>query len=99
MVKHIVIFKLKDDLAADVRAKAMNDFKQGIEALPAVIATIRDVRVGLNINPDEACHICLDSTFDTLDDVRAYAAHPAHVAVAGALKPYVDSRSCVDYEF
>lgn len=98
MVKHIVIFRLKEELAADVRSKAMTDFKRGIEALPAVIPSIRSVHVGLNINADEACHICLESAFDTLDDVRAYSAHPAHVAVASALKPYVAARSCVDFE-
>ena len=36
--------------------------------------------------------------FDTLDDVRAYSVHPAHRAVAGRLAPYIEVRSCVDYE-
>ncbi len=97
MVKHIVIFRLKDGLSFEEKEKAMNNFKQGIEALPAVIPTIRAIAVGLNINADEACDICLDSTFDTLDDVRAYSAHPDHQAVAGRLKPFVASRSCVDF--
>lgn len=98
MVKHIVIFRLKDGLTFQEKEKIMGDFKQGIEALPAVIPNIRAIGVGLNINADEACDICLDSTFDSLADVRSYSAHPAHVAVAGALKPYVASRSCVDFE-
>lgn len=44
------------------------------------------------------CDICLESVFDTLDDVRAYSVHPAHRAVAGRLAPYIEVRSCVDYE-
>lgn len=98
MVKHIVIFRLKEELTFQEKEKAMLDFKSGIEALPAVIPSIRAIGVGLNINEDEACDICLDSSFDSLEEVRAYSAHPAHQAVAGALKPYVAVRSCVDFE-
>ncbi len=98
MIKHIVIFRLKEALTAAEKLQIMNDFKRDIEALPATIDCIRDIYVGLNVNTDEQCDICLESTFDTLDDVRAYAVHPAHVAVAARLKPHVAGRSCVDFE-
>ena len=42
--------------------------------------------------------ICLDSEFDTLADVNAYAVHPDHVAAAGLLKEVKADRACVDYE-
>ena len=35
MVKHIVLFKLKDEAPADEKLAAMNSFKAAIEALPA----------------------------------------------------------------
>ena len=54
--------------------------------------------VGLNINEAETWDICLESEFDTLDDVKAYAVHPAHVAAAGILKDAKQDRACVDYE-
>ncbi|MBS7408953.1 MAG: Dabb family protein, partial [Prevotellamassilia sp.] len=41
MVKHIVIFRLKDDIEPARKAEIMNQFKSGILALPAVIPTIR----------------------------------------------------------
>ena len=97
MVKHIVMFALKDDLDAAKRQEVMEAFRQGIEALASVIPFIREIRVDFNINPAETTHICLTSLFDSLDDVKAYAVHPSHVAVAGALKPYVKHRACVDY--
>ena len=98
MVKHIVLFKLKESLTSVEKADVMNRFKAAIEALPQKIDFIRDIRVGLNINPDEQWDICLDSTFDSLDDVKAYAVHPDHVAAAGILKDAKDGRACVDYE-
>ena len=35
MVKHIVMFKLKETLSAEEKLVVMNDFKAAIEALPA----------------------------------------------------------------
>lgn len=98
MMKHIVMFQLKKEVNFSERRKAMQQFKHDIERLPEIIPFIRDIHVGINVNPDEQWDICLESTFDTLDDIRTYAAHPAHVAIAMALKPFVANRSCVDYE-
>ena len=46
MVKHIVLFKLKDDASADAKLAAMHAFKDAIEALPAKIPFIRKIEVG-----------------------------------------------------
>ena len=98
MVKHIVLFKLKEEVPAEKKLEAMNAFKQAIEALPAKIPFIRKVEVGLNMNPGEAWHIALYSEFDTLDDVKAYSTHPDHVAAAALLAGVKEGRACVDYE-
>ena len=45
MVKHIVLFKLKDEVSAEEKLVVMNKFKEAIEALPAKIAVIRKVEV------------------------------------------------------
>ena len=99
MVKHIVMFKLKETLSTEEKMDVMNRFKAAIEAFPATINVIRKVFLGLNINEAEAWDICLESEFDTLDDVKAYAVHPDHVAAAGILKDAKLDRACVDYEF
>lgn len=99
MVKHIVLFKLKETLPQEEKMKVMNSFKSAIEALPASIPFIRKVFVGLNVNPAESWDICLESEFDTLEDVKAYAVHPNHVAAAAILKDAKQDRACVDYEY
>ena len=99
MVKHIVLFKLKESLSTEEKQQVMNNFKAAIEALPATIPSIRKIFVGLNINPDEKWDICLERQFDTLDDVEANADHPAHVAAAGILKEVKQDRACTDYIF
>ena len=99
MVKHIVLFKLKDSLSKEEKCDVMNRFKVAIEALPEKISVIRKVFVELNMNEAETWDICLESEFDTLDDVKLYAVHPDHVAAAGILKEAKGDRACVDYEY
>ena len=92
MVKHIVLFKLKDEVPETDKLVVMNKFKEAIEALPAKISVIRKIEVGLNMN------ISLYSEFDNLDDVKFYATHPDHVAAGKIIAEAKESRSCVDYE-
>ena len=99
MVKHIVIFKLRDDIANEEKLDVMNRFKVAIENLPSKIACIRKIEVGLNMNPAETWDIVLYSEFDSLDDVKAYATHPEHVAVGRIIADVKENRACVDYEF
>ena len=98
MVKHIVLFKLKDEVPETDKLVVMNKFKEAIEALPAKISVIRKIEVGLNMTPGESWHIALYSEFDNLDDVKFYATHPDHVAAGKIIAEAKESRSCVDYE-
>ena len=98
MVKHIVLFKLKDEVPETDKLVVMNKFKEAIEALPAKISVIRKIEVGLNMNPGESWHIALYSEFDNLADVKFYATHPDHVAAGKIIAEAKESRSCVDYE-
>ena len=98
MVKHIVLFKLKDEVSAEKKAAVMHQFKEAIEALPAKISVIRKIEVGLNMDPGETWNIALYSEFDSLEDVKYYATHPDHVAAGKILAETKESRACVDYE-
>ena len=98
MVKHIVLFKLKDEVSAEKKAAVMHQFKEANEALPAKISVIRKIEVGLNMNPGETWNIALYSEFDSLEDVKYYATHPDHVAAGKILAETKESRACVDYE-
>ncbi|WP_455587420.1 Dabb family protein [Bacteroides sp.] len=98
MVKHIVLFKLKDEVPETEKLVLMNEFKKAIEALPAKISVIRKIEVGLNVNPGETWHIALYSEFDNLEDVKYYATHPEHVAAGKIIADAKENRACVDYE-
>ena len=98
MIKHIVMFRFRDNVSLETRKEVADNFKKGIEHLPQEIPYIRKVIVGFNINTSEQWHICLESSFDTLNDVKNYSVHPAHRTVALELMKYVGERACVDFE-
>lgn len=98
MVKHIVIFKLREDISCEKKQDVMNRFKEAIESLPSKISCIRKIEVGFNVNPSETWDIALYSEFDSLDDVKAYAVHPDHIAAGKIIADAKESRACVDYE-
>lgn len=96
MVKHIVIFKFSGDTEA--RKGAAEKFKAALEKLPAIIPQLLSIEVGLNSNPEEDYDLALTATANTLEDVKAYSAHPAHVAAVALVKPMIEKRACVDYD-
>lgn len=100
MIRHIVMFKLKEFATpADKQAK-MQEIKTGLEALIDKIDVLRMIRVDFNVNPAETWDIILTTELDTLEDVSTYANHPEHVAVAkGIIGPVKVDRACVDYEY
>lgn len=97
MVKHLVLFQLKDELSQSEKENIGKQFKAAIEALPETITYIRHIYVGLNINPLENWDICLDSEFDSLEDIKTYSVHPNHLAASAILKEVKKDRACVDY--
>lgn len=82
MVKHIVMFRFKDDVDENTRKEVANSFRKGILELKDVIPTIGNIEVGFNINHGEQWNICLNSEFRTLEDVIDYGKNPNHVKVA-----------------
>ena len=100
MVRHIVMFKLKEFATPAEKMAKIQAIKNGLESLIQIIDVLRSIRVDFNCNPDESWDLILTTELDTLEDVKTYALHPAHVAVAKELiGPFKSDRACVDYEY
>lgn len=100
MIRHIVMFKLKEFAAPAEKEAKMQEIKQKLEALIDKIDVLRMIRVDFNCNPEETWDLILTTELDTLADVKTYAEHPEHVAVAkGIIGPVKADRACVDYAF
>ncbi|MBQ1369905.1 MAG: Dabb family protein [Clostridia bacterium] len=99
MVKHIILWQLKDEYSADEKAAIKADIKAGLEGLVGKVPGLLEVTV--NIDPLETSNadLMLDSTLESFDALKGYVVHPDHVAVAdGKVRPNVKSRVCMDYE-
>ena len=99
MVKHIILWTLSPELSAEQRTIVLRDIKQGLEGLRGVVPGLVDVHVQTDGRIDTSnCDLMLDCTLESEEALRAYAVHPAHVAVAnGKVRPFTIQRVCLDF--
>ena len=73
----------------------------GLSQLPGQISHIRSFSVGLDARVAEGnFDVVVIVDFDSADDYRAYAAHPAHREfVADCVLPVLATRAAVQYTF
>ena len=100
MVKHIILWRLREDLTAEEKENVKKDIKAGLEGLAERIPGLLDIRVNVDGRLETSnADVMLDSTFTDESALRAYAVHPEHVAVADSkVRPYTCLRTCLDYE-
>lgn len=99
MIKHIVLFKVKETLPVEEMNEKLTEIKSDLEALMGTVDSLRFIETGINCNPKETYHLSLLAEFDDMDGLEAYATHPAHVAVGVKVRAILDQRACVDYLF
>jgi protein-L-isoaspartate O-methyltransferase len=98
MVKHIVLFKLKDWAEGASRADNARLAKASLEALRGKIPGLLELVVGLNPDPNDPSYdLVLDSTFESREALAAYQVHPEHKAVADFIGRVRESRTVADY--
>ncbi|MBO4495901.1 MAG: Dabb family protein [Clostridiales bacterium] len=99
MVKHMIIWTLKDEYSAEEKAKIKAEIKEGLEGLKGQIEGLVEIKVETEGLESSNCDLMLDSLFENEEALKGYAVHPAHVAVAtGKVRPHAKIRSCFDYE-
>ena len=98
MLKHIVLFKLKENAEGASKEENARKIKADLEALAGRIPQIRHLEVGINCIPGEAAYdIAVYSEFANDTDLSLYAKHPEHVKVAEFVGKVRESRVVVDY--
>lgn len=100
MVKHIILWKLKDELTDNQKSEIKKNIKDGLEQLAGKIPGMTDIKVIVDGRlASSNADIMLDSSFENEEALKAYATHPSHVAVADTrIRPYTSVRTCLDFE-
>ena len=93
MVKHIVIYTLKEDVN---KAEAVEVIRSVLEPLVGVIPGLMhmEIRAAYQGGMDYALY----SEFESREALANYANHPAHLAAKEHVWNFLDSRVCADYE-
>lgn len=96
MIKHVILWKIKDGLDQAAIAQGV---KEGLEGLVGVVPGLLRAKVVIGQMASCTADVMLDSDFESVQALKAYKTHPAHVAVAdGLVRPYMEVRLCMDYE-
>ena len=99
MVKHIILWQLKDEFSAEEKETIKAGIKEGLEELQGKIPGLIDIKVQITGLPSSNADLMLDSTFENEEALKGYAIHPEHVAVAnGKVRPFTKTRVCLDFE-
>lgn len=100
MIKHIVMFKLKE-------ADGKTEYENALEAkkrFDNIIAEVKELKKGeVVINskdaPESNYTIALICEFDDIAALNAYQVHPAHVEFGRFIGTVKTDRACIDYEY
>ena len=99
MVKHVILWQLKDEFSEKEIVDIKAGIKEGLEGLAGKIPGLVSIQVNTNGLASSNADVMLDSLFEDEASLKGYAVHPAHVAVAdGKVRPYTKTRVCLDYE-
>ena len=97
MVRHIILWQLKDEIADKETVKA--GIKAGLEGLKGRIPGLLDIRVRTAGLASSNADVMLDSAFVDAAALQGYAIHPEHVKVADTkVRPFTKTRLCLDFE-
>ena len=98
MVRHIVMWTLKEEAAGNPSAVNAAEMKKQLEALNGRIEGLMHVEVSFDIMAsDPECHIVLCSEHDDAAALDFYQVHPEHQACVAFVKKVAATRKVLDY--
>ncbi|NTW56968.1 MAG: Dabb family protein [Chlorobiaceae bacterium] len=99
MIKHIVIWQLKDFAEGADRETNASLIKQKLEALRGRIPGLSTIEVGIDISrSDSSGDVVLYSEFDDALSLECYQKHPEHLAIKDYIGAVTLQRRVADYE-
>lgn len=99
MIKHIVMWRLKETAHGNTKEENAKLIKEKLEVLPKTIAELWQLEVGIDFSKSEnSGDVVLCTAFAAKEDLIAYQAHPDHRAVVPFIIEACSERRVVDYE-
>lgn len=96
MVKHIILWKLKEE---HNNSSVKDGIKTNLEALLGKIEGLVEINVQTDKLASSNADVMLYSVFTDEQALKGYAVHPDHVFVAdNFVRPFTETRLCLDFE-
>ena len=98
MIKHIVMFRLKESAMGRSKNENLQELKILLESLQEKIPVVKCLEVGINMGKSaSASDIALYSEFDDMQALENYRIHPEHVKVVNYIDKVCSERRVADY--
>lgn len=98
MIKHIVMWKLKDEAHGNDKATNAHLVKEKLEALSGKIEGLQKIEVGIDFLGGGNFDVVLYSELSSKEALDFYQNHPLHQAVLPFIREAVMDRKAVDFE-
>ncbi len=99
MIRHIVIWKLKESAHGNDLPTNARMVKEKLESLRGQIPGLLSIEVGLDFSAtDNSGDAVLISEFTDRDALKVYQGHPLHLAVVPFVAQAASERRVVDYD-
>lgn len=99
MIKHVILWTLREDILAEELPSVKAGIKEGLEGLQGKIPGLISIKVNTNGLASSTADVMLDSAFESEEALKGYSKHPLHVEVANTkVRPFTKTRACLDYE-
>lgn len=93
------MWKVDESYSSSEKQEFIDTFTSKLNDLDGKIDELKSISVHSNSAeaPDTNYDLLLDTTFDSIADLQAYAVHPTHMKVVEYAKQFKLQRSCVDF--
>ena len=99
MIKHVVMWKLKEMAAGNNKAANAKLLKVRLEMLKNLIPQIQSLEEGINCAESEAAwDVVLITEFNSISDLEIYINHPDHKSLVKFVSEIRTDRAVVDAE-
>ena len=98
MVRHVIVWTLKDEFSDSEKEEIKAGIKAGLEGLAGKIPGLIEIKVNTDKLASSSGDAMLDSLFESEEALKGYSSNPLHVEVANTkVRPFVKVRSSFDY--
>lgn len=95
MLKHIVMYKLKD-----TSPETLKKIGETFMSMKGKIDVLKDIKCGADVlRSGRSYDYALECVFESMEDMQVYQTHPLHLPVKAFMSTVAECSVCVDYEF